>query len=253
MRQKIVLGNWKMNGRLTQIIPLIHDLLETCSDATAAQVAVLVPAIYLPEVSTLLTGRNIGFGAQNVYPKDSGAYTGELSGLMLADYHCQYVLVGHSERRQLFHEDEKFVAEKFHHVKEHAMIPILCVGETEKERDGGLMEQRLSQQLAAVFEHRNQGDVLQHCIVAYEPIWAIGTGNTATPEQAQHAHAFIRQFLSQYDQHAVDTLPILYGGSVNAHNAPDLFAMSDVDGGLVGGASLDAKQFGEIVKCINCC
>ena len=196
-----------------------------------------------------MAGKPILFGAQNVYPKDSGAYTGEISGPMLTDYHCKYVLVGHSERRILFHEDEKFVAEKFHHVKEHGMIPVLCVGETEKDRNAGMMEQILSRQLSAVFADNKAN--LHNCVVAYEPVWAIGTGQTATPQQAQHAHAFIRQFLSQYDSHGAHRLPILYGGSVNAENAQALFSMVDVDGGLVGGASLHAQQFGEIVRCIN--
>lgn len=251
MRQKYVMGNWKMNGRLPQIIALIHELLVTCPKQALAHTVVFAPTIYLPELSILLAGKHIGLGAQNVYPKDSGPYTGEVSGPMLTDYHCKYVLVGHSERRTIFHEDEKFVAEKFHHVKEHGMIPVLCVGETEKDRNAGLMEQTLSRQLSAVFFDGRAS--LQDCVIAYEPVWAIGTGQTATPEQAQHAHAFIRQFLSQYDRHDAQTLPILYGGSVNAENAKDLFAMVDVDGGLVGGASLHAQQFGEIVKCINYC
>lgn len=252
MRQKLVIGNWKMNGRLTQIIALIHELLADCPVHGGAKAIVLSPTIYIPQVSALLAGKSIGFGAQNVYPKDSGPYTGEVSGPMLTDYHCQYVLVGHSERRQLFHEDEKFVAEKFHHVKEHGMIPVVCVGETEEEHASGLTEQKLSQQLAAVF-NQSKASVLKNCVIAYEPIWAIGTGKTATPEQAQRAHAFIRQFLSQFDHHDAEALPIIYGGSVNAMNARALFAMSDVDGGLIGGASLQAQQFGEIVKCINYC
>lgn len=252
MRQKLVMGNWKMNGRLVPIISLIHDLLAQCPKQSAARIAVLAPTIYLPELSTLLAGQHIGWGAQNVYPKAAGPYTGEISGPMLTDYHCQYVLVGHSERRHLFHEDEKFVAEKFHHVKEHDMIPVLCVGETEMDRDDGLMEQTLSRQLAAVFAGANLS-ALQDCIIAYEPVWAIGTGKTATPEQAQHAHAFIRQFLTQFDVQSAQKIPILYGGSVNSSNAKELFAMSDVDGGLIGGASLHAQQFGEIVKCINYC
>lgn len=248
MRQKFVMGNWKMNGRLSEVIVLVHDLLAKCPQQALAEIVVFAPSIYLAELSTLLLGKTIQFGAQNVYPKNFGAYTGEISGPMLKDYHCKYVLVGHSERRILFHEDEKFVAEKFHHVKEHDMIPVLCVGETEKDRNAGMMEQTLSRQLSAVFADNKS---LQNCVVAYEPIWAIGTGQTATPEQAQHAHAFIRQFLSQYDAHGAQMLPILYGGSVNAENARELFAMSDVDGGLVGGASLHAQQFGEIVRCIN--
>ena len=251
MRQKYVMGNWKMNGRLTQIIELVHDLLRVCPKSSV-RIGVLAPSIYLPELSILLAGHHIAFGAQNVYPKECGPYTGEISGPMLSDYHCQYVLVGHSERRYLFHEDEKFVAEKFHHVKEHGMIPILCVGETEVDRDRGLMEQTLSRQLSAVFTG-DKANELQGCIIAYEPVWAIGTGKTATPEQAQYAHAFIREFLSQFDSHGVHTLPIIYGGSVNAENAKALFAMVDVDGGLIGGASLHAQQFGEIVKCISYC
>jgi triosephosphate isomerase len=252
MRQKFVMGNWKMNGRLLSIIGLVHDLLAACPKQSVVRTVVLSPTIYLPELSTLLAGQHIGWGAQNVYPKDAGPYTGEISGPMLSDYHCQYVLVGHSERRHLFHEDEKFVAEKFHHVKEHGMIPILCVGETEMDRNRGLMEETLSRQLNAVFTGDNQ-HALQGCIIAYEPVWAIGTGNTATPEQAQHAHAFIRQFLSQIDLLGAQTLPIIYGGSVTAANAKELFAMADVDGGLIGGASLHAQQFGEIVKCISYC
>lgn len=249
MRQKFVMGNWKMNGRLSDIIALVHDLLVQCPQQSSAELVVFAPSIYLSELSTLLAGKPILFGAQNVYPKDSGAYTGEISGPMLTDYHCKYVLVGHSERRILFHEDEKFVAEKFHHVKEHGMIPVLCVGETEKDRNAGMMEQTLSRQLSAVFADNKAN--LHNCVVAYEPVWAIGTGQTATPQQAQHAHAFIRQFLSQYDSHGAQMLPILYGGSVNAENARALFSMVDVDGGLVGGASLHAQQFGEIVRCIN--
>ena len=145
-----------------------------------------------------------------------------------------------------------FIAEKFHHVKEHGMIPILCVGETAMDRERGLMEETLSRQLSAVFTG-DRAHALQDCVIAYEPVWAIGTGITATPEQAQHAHAFIRQFLSQFDHHGAQNLSILYGGSVTEMNAKELFAKTDVDGGLIGGASLHAQQFGEIVKCINYC
>lgn len=252
MRQKYILGNWKMNGRLPQIIALVDSLLEACSTATPATIAVLAPAIFLPKVSEMLRESTIGFGAQNVFPKDFGPYTGELSGPMLTDYYCQYVLVGHSERRQLFREDEKFVAEKFHHVKEHGMIPLLCVGETEQEREQGVTEQVLMRQLAAVFDGR-ASDALQGCVIAYEPVWAIGTGKTATPEQAQSVHKFMRDFLSRYGRQEAAMVSIVYGGSVNKTNARALFAMPDIDGGLIGGASLDAQQFGDIIECINCC
>lgn len=239
-----------MNGRLLQIIGLVQDLLALCPKQSVARTAVLAPAIYLPELSTLLSGQHIGWGAQNVYPKIDGPYTGEISGPMLNDYHCQYVLVGHSERRQLFHEDEKFISDKFHHVKEHGMMPILCIGETAAEREQGQMEATLLRQLAAVFSSARD---IQGCVIAYEPVWAIGSGHSATPHQAQQAHALIRGFLAKFDLEVANTTPIVYGGSVTSETAKDLFSMADVDGGLIGGASLHAKEFGEIVKCINYC
>ena len=250
MRKKHILGKWKMNGRLTQVIALVDALLVACSSSPEANIAVLAPAIFIPKVSEMLQQSVLRFGAQNVFPKDFGPYTGELSGPMLVDYHCDYVLVGHSERRQFFYENEKFVAEKFHHVKEHGMIPVLCVGETEQQREQGVTEQVLMQQLAAVVDGHSS-TVLQGCVIAYEPVWAIGTGKTATPEQAQSVHKFIRDFLSQYGRQEAAMVPIVYGGSVNRTNARDLFAMPDIDGGLIGGASLDAQQFGDIIKCIN--
>ena len=250
MRQKIVMGNWKMNGHLGQVTTLLRDLLTYLPDQGDAACVVFPPAIYLPLAQTLLGNSRIYFGAQNVYPQDAGAYTGELSAPMLSDYGCRYVLVGHSERRHVFHEDEKFIAEKFHHVKDHGMIPVLCVGETLSEREQGLTEQVLTKQLLAVTSVRNH--FFRNCVVAYEPVWAIGTGLTASPEQAQAAHVFIRELVAKFDENDASQLSILYGGSVNEKNAHALFTMTDVDGGLVGGASLDARQFVEIVKCINC-
>ncbi|MDA9272166.1 triose-phosphate isomerase [bacterium] len=249
MRQKIVMGNWKMNGRLNQIGPLVQDLMEYLPTNTAVECVVLPPAIYIPYVSELLRGKAINLGAQNVYPQASGAYTGELSAPMLNDFACRYVLVGHSERRHLFHEDEKFVAEKFHHVKDHDMIPVLCVGETKSEREQGLTEQVLRQQLLAVAT--KVGCCFENCVIAYEPVWAIGTGQTAEPSDVQAVHVFIRNLVAEFGPVAASKLPILYGGSVNEKNAQSLFAMPDVDGGLIGGASLQARQFVEIVKCIN--
>ncbi len=250
MRQNFVMGNWKMNGRLDQVTTLLQDLLTYLPKQTEAGCVVFPPAIYLPLAQVHLAESPIGFGAQNVYPQEAGAFTGELSGGMLNDYGCRFVLVGHSERRHLFHEDEKFVAEKFHHVKDHDMIPVLCVGETLEEREQGLTEQVLTKQLLAVT--RNGSHVFQNCIVAYEPVWAIGTGQTASPDQAQLVHAFIRSLVAKIDENDANQLPIIYGGSVNEKNARSLFAMPDVDGGLVGGASLNAQQFVEILKCINC-
>ncbi|MCP0912825.1 MULTISPECIES: triose-phosphate isomerase [Legionella] len=249
MKQTMVMGNWKMNGSAQTVSQLLKDILQILPGNMDAQCVVFPPAIYLPLVQSLLANTSLSWGAQNVYPREAGAYTGELSAPMLRDYHCRYVLIGHSERRHLFHEGEKFVAEKFHHVKDHDMIPVLCVGETLEERKQGLTEDVITRQLLAVTQ--NGSHVFRNCIVAYEPVWAIGTGQTALPEQAQEVHEFIRSFVAQYDQEGAQKLTILYGGSVNDENARTLFAMPDIDGGLVGGASLNAQQFVEIVKCIN--
>lgn len=250
MRNKIVAGNWKMNGCKQKIIELTQQLREGVrSTDYLAQILLMPPAVYIPLVTDLLSESNIQVGAQNVFPQDSGAYTGELSAPMLKDYNCSYVLVGHSERRQYFHEDENFVAEKFHHVKEHGMIPVLCVGETLTERENGHTEQIITKQLLAVYEKND--NCFRDSVIAYEPIWAIGTGKTALPEQAQKVHYFIRNLVFKINRNDAEHLTLLYGGSVNENNAKALFSMPDIDGGLVGGASLNAKQFLEIVKCIN--
>jgi triosephosphate isomerase len=249
MRKKIVAGNWKMNGNIIQISTLLQQLLDLVDKSMLAECLIFPPAIYLPLIKKYLDGSIICWGAQNVYPERAGAYTGELSGPMLKDYNCRYVLVGHSERRRLFGEDEKFVAEKFHHVKDHGMIPVLCVGETLDERNRGLTQQVLAKQLLSVTEKNNH--YFRDCVVAYEPIWAIGTGQTASPEQVQEVHSAIRNLVAGFDPTDANQLSILYGGSVNEKNACSLFAMPDVDGGLVGGASLNAQQFVGIVKCIN--
>lgn len=249
MRTRIVAGNWKMNGCAQSIATLLNDIDQALHGFNAAQCIVLPPAIYLPLVSQRLANSSLRWGAQNVYPKDAGAFTGELSAPMLTDYGCQYVLVGHSERRSLFQEDEKFVADKFHHVKEHDMIPILCVGETLTQREQGQTEAVLARQLRAVAGSDRQA--FEGCVIAYEPVWAIGTGKTALPEQVQEVHQSIRALVMELGDVNPDTVSILYGGSVNEKNAQALFAMPDVDGGLIGGASLNAQQFAEIVKWIK--
>lgn len=246
MKQQMVMGNWKMNGCLGSIDALLGEVRSHLSASQQTQCVVFPPSIYIPKVQTLLSNSAIRWGAQNVYPADSGAFTGELSGPMLQDFQCCYVLVGHSERRHVFGEDENFVAKKFHHTKVHDMIPVLCVGETLAEREQGLTEAVISRQLAAVIHEQN--DVFNRAVIAYEPVWAIGTGQTATAEQAQEVHAFIRGMIMA---HASEHVTILYGGSVNETNARELFSMPDVDGGLVGGASLNARQFVEVVKCIS--
>ena len=250
-RTPLVMGNWKMNGSRAMIATVLRELTQALSDQIESTCVLFPPMIYLPEVSTVLKGTSIQWGAQNVYPQSAGAFTGEVSALMLKDYACRYVLVGHSERRHLFHEDLQFVAEKFHHVKEHDMIPVLCVGETLLERQAGRTQSVLESQLRAVYRHGSSD--FQAVVIAYEPVWAIGTGQTATPEEAQRAHAFIREIVAELNPEVAHVLPIVYGGSVNETNARALFTMPDVDGGLVGGASLHARQFLEIITCISCC
>ncbi len=249
MRKKIIMGNWKMNGSAASIVELLTNLKALQSQTPKADSVVFPPSIYIPLVQSHLTNTSIAWGAQNVYPKDQGAYTGEVSAPMLKDFGCRYVLVGHSERRQLFHETENFVANKFHHVKDHDMIPVLCVGETEEQRQQGLTEQVLSQQLDAV-AHLN-GDAFKNSIVAYEPVWSIGTGKTASLEQVQAVHHYIRGFVAKNNQDHAEVLQIIYGGSVTADNAAEFFKLPDVDGVLVGGASLNAQSFVDIIKCTN--
>lgn len=238
-----------MNGRIESIESLLDDLCRHLPENSLAECVLLPPAIYLPMVSGFLATREIKCGAQNVYPAESGAFTGELSAPMLKDYQCQYVLVGHSERRTLFAEDEKFIADKFHHVKEHGMIPILCIGETLKEKEQGRTEAVLASQLRAVAKDRPE--TFCNCVIAYEPVWAIGTGCTASPEQVQDVHLLVRELVTECGNESGNHVSLLYGGSVNEKNAQALFAMPDIDGGLIGGASLNARQFVEIVKCIN--
>ncbi len=251
MRQQLVMGNWKMNGSRASIHALLDALLADFPKETqeVPQVVVFPPAIYIPEVAEKLRGTPIQWGAQNVYFESSGAYTGELSAEMLKDYGCTYVLVGHSERRILFHEDEKCVAKKFHHVKEHDMIPVLCVGETESARENGLTMSVLQTQLQAI--GRDGQYDFDGAVVAYEPVWAIGTGKTATPEDAAAVQANIRNLIAEWSPDSARALPIVYGGSVNDKTAPALFARPEIDGGLVGGASLKAKQFLDILTCIK--
>ncbi len=249
MRKRMVMANWKMNGSQASINRLLDHLLQELTPQLAAHCVVFPPAVYLPLVQARLTDHALQWGAQNVYVKVAGAYTGELACSMLTEFGCRYVLVGHSERRQLFHEDLKCVAEKFHWAKEHGMIPVLCIGETLQERDAGKMHAVLDSQLSAISRHSVTD--FKQCVIAYEPVWAIGTGQTATPHEAQEAHAFIRRWVGARDSNSALGLPILYGGSVSASNAHALFGMPDIDGGLVGSASLDAGQFSEIVKCIK--
>jgi len=240
-RQALIAANWKMNGTLATIRPLVQGVLAGIAGCHA-EVALCAPAIYLPEVGTMLKGGNVALGAQNVSQHESGAYTGEIAADMLLDFACRYVIVGHSERRQLYGESDQVVAAKFSRVLAAWMTPILCVGELLEERKAGNTEDVVARQLDTVIGHAGIA-AFANAVIAYEPVWAIGTGLTATPAQAQEVHAFIRLRLARHDHHIADKIRIQYGGSVKAANAQELFTMADVDGGLIGGASLKADEF----------
>lgn len=247
MRTKFVAGNWKMNGNLAANQALLQSLAPSLSRMTGVKCAVCAPFPYLPQVQQLLSGSGVTWGAQNLSQFDSGAYTGEVSGAMLVDFGCRYVIVGHSERRTLMGESDEVVAQKFAAALKSGLTPILCVGETLKERDAGSTEATVARQLQAVVE-RNGVQSFGHAVIAYEPVWAIGTGKTASPDEAQAVHAFIRKKLAALDEAVASNVQVLYGGSVKGSNAAELFAMPDIDGGLIGGASLDAQDFSAIVR-----
>ncbi len=242
MRQSLVVGNWKMNGSLGSIQTLVNGIKAGLDANAKSQVVVCPPFVYLDAVAKLIKGSKIAMGAQNVSHEKSGAFTGEVACSMLSDFGTRYVILGHSERRALYGETDAMVAHKFTTVLLAGMIPILCVGETLEEREAGDTEAVVARQLDAVVSHVSIKG-FEAAVVAYEPVWAIGTGKTATPEQAQEVHAFIRRRLATHSTAIADGLRILYGGSVNAGNATQLLSMADVDGGLVGGASLKAEDF----------
>lgn len=247
MRRGLVVGNWKMNGSLAMIDGLLRDLQQDLSGFVGADVAVCPPYPYLPVVAELLQGSPIRYGAQNVAEETSGAFTGEVSAAMLADLDCHYVIVGHSERRALYGECDVMVVQKFEQAQREGLVPILCVGETLEQREAGQTLAVVSDQLRAVINSAGVHALLQAAI-AYEPVWAIGTGKTATPEQAQDVHAHLRQLLLALDASVAAQVRIIYGGSVKADNAAELFSMKDIDGALVGGASLAAQDFATISK-----
>jgi triosephosphate isomerase len=241
MRRPLVAGNWKLNGGRAANAELIRALCAGLPQRSACDVMVCPPFVYLAEVVTAAAGRLL-VGAQSVSAEASGAFTGEVSAAMLRDVGCTHAIVGHSERRALYGESDALVARKFRAVRDAGLQPILCVGETLEERLAGVTTQVVSRQLCAVLD-AGGADAFAAGIVAYEPVWAIGTGRTATPEQAQEVHAAIRSIVAARDARIAAELRILYGGSVKGSNARALFSMPDIDGGLVGGASLDAADF----------
>ena len=242
-KKKLIAGNWKMNGSLAANEVLLKALIAGLGDVTC-DVAVEVPEPYLAQVQALTAGTAVAAAAQDVSRYESGAYTGEVSVAMLKDFGVRYALVGHSERRQYHGETDVAGAEKAQRALAAGVTPIVCVGETLEEREAGQTEAVVKRQLAAVI-HLN-GHCISEIVVAYEPVWAIGTGRTASPEQAQAVHAVLRAQLAAASEHA-DRIRLLYGGSMNAGNAAQLLAQPDIDGGLVGGASLKAADFLQII------
>lgn len=245
-RRPLVAANWKMNGTLASLKPLVAEVRTGVAECRA-EVALCVPFPYLGEVGAALAGTAIGLGAQDLSEHEAGAYTGEVSAAMLRDYNCRFVVVGHSERRTLFAESDALVARKFVRAIAYGMTPILCVGELLSERESGQTEEVVARQLDRVIEDAGVTQ-FSRAVVTYEPVWAVGTGRAATPDQAQEVQAFIRLRIARHDDRVADGLRILYGGSVTGDNAGEIFAMADVDGGLIGGASLNAAEFVRICR-----
>jgi triosephosphate isomerase (TIM) len=242
-RRKLVAGNWKMHGSQAEATGLVQAVLSQTKNLSRVDIAICPPYPYLAHAQALLADSSIALGAQDVCEKTgTGAYTGEVSGQMLVEFGCRYAIVGHSERRQFFADTDARVAAKFMAAQEAGLVPILCLGESLAERDAGDTETVLARQLKAVLSAAGAKAFIQ-AVIAYEPVWAIGTGRTASPDQAQAAHAYLRQLIAAEDAIIARDLRILYGGSVKPDNAATLFSCPDVDGGLIGGASLDAGQF----------
>ena len=247
MRASLIAGNWKMNGSLDSVIQLVEAI--KAGDSGKAELAVCPPAVYLMKVGGMLAQSQIALGAQNVCDHESGAYTGEIAASMLKECGCRYVIVGHSERRSLYDESDQLVAARFAMAQQGGLTPILCVGETLDERNSGVTEAVVGRQLDAVIDASGI-DAIAQSVIAYEPVWAIGTGQVATPEQAQAVHAFIRERLGQLNADIAQKVQILYGGSMNPANAAQLLSQPDIDGGLIGGASLKADDFLAIAQAV---
>ncbi len=242
MRERLVVGNWKLNGNLAANRDLLARLTAEVIVSKGKICGVCAPYPYLGQLQNLLAGTTLVWGSQDVSRENTGAFTGEVAAGMVAEFGCRLALVGHSERRAIFGESDEVVAAKFGNAKAAGLTPVLCLGETLAEREGGQTEAVVARQLQAVVA-RHGVAALQGSVLAYEPVWAIGTGKTATPQQAQDVHAFLRGEVAKADAEVAADLPILYGGSVKKANAAELFAMADIDGGLIGGASLVADEF----------
>ncbi|MBN6080124.1 triose-phosphate isomerase [Aggregatibacter actinomycetemcomitans] len=246
-RRPLVMGNWKLNGNKAFTRELITGLKEELHGVTGCDVAIAPPVMYLAEAEAALVGSQIVLGAQNVDVNVKGAFTGDISTDMLKDFGAKYIIIGHSERRTYHKESDEFVAKKFGALKEAGLVPVLCIGESEAENEAGKTEEVCARQIDAVINLLGV-EAFNGAVIAYEPIWAIGTGKSATPAQAQAVHAFIRGHIAKKSQAVADQVIIQYGGSVNDANAAELFTQPDIDGALVGGASLKAPAFAVIVK-----
>lgn len=253
MRQPLVAGNWKMNGDNASTESLVNGIISGRDDVTNAEVLICPPYILIPRAASVLERRgaaNIAIGAQDLDINANGAFTGQISASMLKDAGCSYVIIGHSERRSIYGETDADVAEKFKVAQAGGLIPVVCVGETLAEREANETESVVARQLDAVIDAAGV-EALADSVIAYEPVWAIGTGMTATPEQAQEVHAFIRNRIAGLNADVAAGVRILYGGSMKPDNAESLIGMADIDGGLIGGASLDAESFLGICKAAN--
>jgi triosephosphate isomerase len=246
MRSSLIAGNWKMNGNLQFAIDLVEGI--KAGDARA-ELAICPPAVYLMKIGGMLADSDIALGAQNVGDREAGAFTGEIAAHMLLECGCRYAIVGHSERRALYGESDQLVAARFAMALQAGIKPILCVGETLQERESGVTEAVVARQVDAALEATGI-DGFAQAVIAYEPVWAIGTGQVATPEQAQTVHAYIRNRLAQLDSAVAQQVQILYGGSMNPANAAELLSQTDIDGGLIGGAALKAHDFLAIAQAV---
>jgi triosephosphate isomerase len=247
MRTSLIAGNWKMNGSMQSVIALVEGI--KAGDHGKAVLAVCPPAVFLMKVGGMLADTSIALGAQNVCDQEAGAFTGEISAQMLKQCGCRYAIVGHSERRALYLESDQLVAARFAMALDSDITPILCVGETLVQRETGITEEVVARQIDAVLELSGIAGIAQS-VIAYEPVWAIGTGKVASPDQAQAVHAFIRDKLDQLDSGVAQQVQILYGGSMNPSNASELLSQQDIDGGLIGGAALKADDFLAIAQSV---
>lgn len=250
MRKPLIAGNWKMNGSRESVVALLDGIKSGMSDVNNAEVVVCAPSVFLADVQASLSGSSVSWGGQDLSIHDSGAYTGEIAASMLNDFGCKYVIIGHSERRTYHAESDELVAEKFEQAINNGLIPIFCIGETLEEREQDMTEAVVARQIDAVLNRVGAAGMAKG-VIAYEPVWAIGTGKTASPEQAQAVHAFIRERVASADAAVADKVQILYGGSMNAANAAELLSQEDIDGGLIGGASLKADDFLTIARATN--